>query len=313
MYKGKGLHHMGMGVEDQKTMMKFYQGTLQCTEMYEDFTANVWLAMPDMFRQNDHAFGGVIMDQKMHGIRVELIWLTVPRPRPIRKGGKLYGDLGVFKMQFAVGDVEKFYKDFKGKVDILSPPKSADIPGLGDYSFVLAKDPEGNLLEFGSWAGSGVKDGFGGSRWMSVSVTDLERSMTWYQKYCGWDTIVAEPHEKFSGLVDEASGASGTEVRSVLLANSRGEGQLELIEQLKPRGRSIPFNAYWGDYGYLEVCHDYGNEDLRDLSRWFEDEGMEYLHNPVNFGVAENYEIWFMYVKDPDGSPCEFLTEVPIK
>ena len=313
MYKGQGIHHMALGVENQELMMEFYQNLLQCTEMYSDFTANVWLAIPEMFRSNDHAYGGVVMDQKVPGIMVELIWMAVPKPKPIRKGGSFYGDLGIFKTQFVVGDVEKFCREFEGKANIISKPKSADIPGLGDYSFVLAKDPEGNLLEFGSWAGSGVKEGFGGSQWMSISVTDLERSMAWYQKYAGYDTILAEPHELFSGLVDEAAGASGTEVRSVLLANSKGRGKLELVEQTKPRGRSIPFNAYWGDFGYLEICLYYGHNDLRDLARWYEDDGLDLLQRPISFGVAGDYEIWFMYVRDPDGNPVELMNEMPIK
>jgi len=304
---------MAVGVANQPQMMEFYQNLLQCSEMWADFTANVWLAIPEMFRFVDHAYGGVVMDQKVPGIMVELIWLAVPKPKPIRKGGSFYGDLGIFKTQFAVGDVEKFCQDFKGKINILSKPKNADIPGLGDYSFVLAKDPEGNLLEFGSWAGSGFKEGFGGSHWMSISVTDLERSMAWYQKYAGFDTIVAEPHELFTGMVDEASGASGTEVRSVLLANSKGKGKLELIEQTKPRGRSMPFNTYWGDFGYLEICLYYGHEDLRDLARWYEDDGLDLLQSPLSFGVAGDYEIWFMYVRDPDGNPVELMNEMPIK
>ena len=69
----------------------------------------------------------------------------------------------------------------------------------------------------------------------------------------------------------------------------------------------------WGDFGYLEICLDYGHEDLRDLARWYEDDGLDLLQRPISFGVAGDYEIWFMYVRDPDGNPMELLSEMPVK
>jgi len=29
---------------------------------------------------------------------------------------------------------------------------------------------------------------------------------------------------------------------------------IELFEVMEPRGRSMPFAAGWGDFGYLQVC-----------------------------------------------------------
>lgn len=309
MYKGKGLQHLGMGVGSKPRMVEFYRKTLEFTEVFEEFE-NVWNAMPEAFRYNPHSFGGGIWDQKASGIMVELIWMYAPVSRPIR-AKKRYGDLSVNKITIAVPDAEKFYRGYKGKINFCDTPKTTDLPGLGAYSFVYGADPEGNLIEFASWSGSGAKDGFGGCTSVGVSVTDLERSLAFYQKYLGFKKIVAEPHEAFSGLVDKVAESKGSQVRSCLLANPKGGGMVELFELMKPRGRALGLNTYWGDYGYLEICLDNGTESLRELESYYMDQGLEFVHHAFMAEVLEAGEIWFMYVKDPDGVPLEFISVFP--
>ena len=45
-------------------------------------------------------------------------------------------------------------------------------------------------------------NGSGGAKWVGVSVTDLERSMAFYQSV-GFDTVVIHPHDRFSGNIDD--------------------------------------------------------------------------------------------------------------
>jgi hypothetical protein len=111
-------------------------------------------------------------------------------------------------------------------------------------------------------------------------------------------------------MVDEVSGEKGTQVRSCLLANSSGGGMLELYECIKPRGRSIPLNNYWGDAGYLEMCLE--AENIHDVVDWCRAERVYYLHKPV--GTAEGgQEVWFQYIYDPDGIPVETIASMPIE
>lgn len=76
--------------------------------------------------------------------------------------------------------------------------------------FVYCRDPEGNLVEFVSITNVEVKGGFGGARSVGISVTDLERSIFFYQKHLGFDVMMISSHENFSGLVDEVSGDKDT-------------------------------------------------------------------------------------------------------
>jgi catechol 2,3-dioxygenase-like lactoylglutathione lyase family enzyme len=206
----------------------------------------------------------------------------------------------------AVSDVDRLYEDSSTGIQFCSDPKSVVIPGWGDCRFVYCKDPEGNLIEFMSGAKLPVDERFGGVRWVGISVTDLERSIAFYQKHGGFDTLVAERHEGFSGLVDEVSGRKGTRVRSCLLASSKAEGMVELFEVLEPRGRSIPFAVRWGDFGYLQVClNGKQGDDIFQMATYLEREGVEFVSGPQLMG--DEREGAFLYAKDPDGIPMEFL------
>ena len=307
MQKGiKGIQHVGMGVKDYNGMKEFYGKTLQMTKTYAEFP-EVWNAMNEVFRTSCHKFGGIMFQQEAGGIVVELISMSIPHPRPIRKENR-YGDIGVNKLTIAVSDVGKFREDYEGKIHFSSQPKFASLLGWGECRFAYGRDPEGNLIEFVSGPQVQVGDTFGGVRWLGVAVTGLERSMAFYQSIA-FDKVVVKPHEGFSGLVDEVSGVKGTQVRSCLLANSNGGGMLELYECLKPRGRSIPLNTHWGDFGYLEVAIECS--DIHEMGNWCRAEKLDFLHTPCMAFEEGECEMWFMYVKDPDGIPVEIIATMP--
>jgi catechol 2,3-dioxygenase-like lactoylglutathione lyase family enzyme len=306
MYKGQGVHHVGTGVKNLAKMREFYGKTLAFTQVWEVFE-ETWNPMNDMFRASTHKLDGIMFGQEAGGVIVELIHMAIPLPRPIRKDIR-YGDIGVNKTTIAVSNVGKFHKEYKDKMTFCSEPKSTTIPGLGTYEFVFGRDPEGNLIEFFSDAGNEVQGTFGGCRWLGVSVTDLERSKAFYQNHAGFDTVVVEPHEKLSGLVDEVAGARNAQVRSCLLSNSGGGGMLELYELVKPRGRSIPFNARWGDFGYLEVALTC--EDIFDTAKELGAAGVDFHSNPTHID-SPDADAWFLYAKDPDGIPVEIISITP--
>jgi catechol 2,3-dioxygenase-like lactoylglutathione lyase family enzyme len=309
MYQGLGVHHVGMGVQNFQGMKQFYQEILECTKVWEEFP-EIWNAMTEVFRTSHHKFAGIMFGQEAEGVVVELISMSIPLPRPIRKDKK-YGDIGVNKITVAVKDVEQFYKEYNEKIKFAAQPQTVGVPAWGDYNFIYARDPENNLIEFISGPKVESASLFGGVRWLGVSVTDLERSMDFYQKYVGFDTVVVKPHENFSGLVDEVSGANGTKVRSCLLANSKGGGMLELYELLKPRGRSIPLNTYWGDFGYLEVA--LWVDDIHSSASYFREEGLNILHSPCMAFDGPEIQFWFAYTTDPDGIPVELIAAMPKK
>jgi catechol 2,3-dioxygenase-like lactoylglutathione lyase family enzyme len=308
--KGKvtGIMHVGIGVRDVDVSLKFYRDVLGLTKLYADF-GTLYNVMPDFFRTSPHILKGWMYQRQVKGIIVECIQRLTPTPRPIHKD-VLYGDIGVNKMIIEVADVEKFSLEFRDRIKFLTKPQSVTLPEWGDYNFVYGADPDGCLLEFISSSKLKVDGPIGSIRSLGISVTDLDRSLAWYQKYLGYDTVLIKPHEAFSGLMGDISGSRDTKVRSCLLASSNGYFPLELYEVSNPRGRSIPLDAVWGDYGYLEAGHCC--PDILLQARYYTNMGIEFICAPSPVYIEnEEYKglIWFMYIRDPDGIPVEFIQE----
>ncbi|MBW1999147.1 MAG: VOC family protein [Deltaproteobacteria bacterium] len=306
MYKGSGVHHVGMGVRDYERMTSFYGETLAFKKVFAEFPEEEQ-EMNEVFRMPHVKFKGIMFQQKAGGVVLELIRMTNPVPKPIRRETR-YGDIGVAKITISVSDVETFYSEMRERINFCAVPKSTTVPGGADYHFLYAKDPEGNFIEFVSSPKTEMQNGFGGTLWIGVSVSDLDRSMSFYQQYLGFDSVVLSPHDSFSGLVDEISHGDRTEVRSCLLSNSKGGEKLELFEVQNPRGRSIPFSSYWGDFGYLEVallC-----SDIHEMGKYFEEKGIEFVARPTLALDEPDFEGWYLYLRDPDGILVEVISMI---
>lgn len=306
MGRVSAVHHVAMGVKDLETMQSFYRDILGFTEVFAEFDEAEQELMHEVVRSSRVVFGGVMLSQRAGGIMLELIRRTDPVARPIRKDFR-YGDIGVAKITIAVPDAGMLYEELKGNVDFSSEPKVASVPGRGDYAFVYVRDPEGNLVELAATGPSTAVDGFGGICSIGLAVTDLERSLSFYRNIPGLEGEATGVHEGFSGLVDEISGGEDTRVRSCFLAAESGEGGwIELFEVLQPRGRSIPFSANWGDYGYLQV--GFHCDNVQEMVSYGEGEGIDFLCRPKIMveGIPE-HPGEFVYARDPDGIPIEFL------
>ena len=299
------VHHVALGVNDLQLMRQFYEKILEFTTVFMEIEEGEKNIMCEVLRTPRVAFSGVSFGQEAGGIALELIRMVDPVPRPIRKDFR-YGDIGVAKMTIAVSDVARLYEELKGEVSFCFEPRTVAIPSWGDYHFVYCRDPEGNMVEFVSGANISPKMRFGGVRWVGIGVTDLDRSVSFYQRLLGLDKLLIGSHESFSGMLDEIVGVAGARVRSCLLGTSMDAGVVELFEVINPRGRSIPFGANFGDFGYLQTC--FYHPDIDRMAASCTDAGIEFLTGlqVMDDGIPEHAGS-FIYIKDPDGVPLEFL------
>jgi catechol 2,3-dioxygenase-like lactoylglutathione lyase family enzyme len=306
MAKILGIDHVGVGVKNMSVMKEFYQGLLEFTEIFGEMPEGDHEPIHALMRTCPTIHSAIQMNQKSGGIFVDLFCHTYPKPRPIRKDFR-YGDIGVSKVTLAVADLNKFYKEFQGRLNFCSQIHRVKIPGWGDYAFVYARDPEGNLIEFIDGERFSIKQRFGGVRWIGISVTDLERSLDFYKRYLGFDKTIINIHESFSGNVDEISKSEQTKLRSCVLGMSHGNGMVELFEAIKPKGRSIPFCTNWGDYGYLQLC--LLGDNIYDIEKYFQSEDLEFMLKPqiMSSDDPQNTGLSFLYIRDPDGIPVEVM------
>ena len=107
----------------------------------------------------------------------------------------------------------------------------------------------------------------------------------------------------FSGLLDDVIGQENTKISSCLLASSKIPAMLEIIEVIKPRGRSVPFFTRWGDFGYLQIS--FNAADISAIENYCEREGIETLCKPIK--ADDKLAPSHVYLKDPDGIPINCM------
>ncbi len=299
------VHHVALGVNDLRLMRHFYEKVLEFTTVYIEIEDGEKSIMSEVVRTSRVAFCGASIGQEANGIGLELIRSTDPVPRPIRKDFR-YGDIGVAKISIAVSDVMAVYEELKDQVAFCSKPQEVSIPAWGDYHFVYCRDPEGNFVEFVSAPNVRPVTRFGGIRWVGIAVTDLDRSLPFYQNLLGFDRLLVPIHTSFSDMLDQLVGTTGAHIRSCLLGNSMDDGIIELLEVTNPRGRSIPFGVTFGDFGYLQTC--FYHSDISAVISYCNETGVEFLTGlkVMDDGIPEHAGS-FIYIKDPDGVPVEFL------
>lgn len=296
-----GVHHIAIGVKSLRSMRSFYEKVLEFNHVLAEFPRGRHESLEEIFRMSPVEFAGVIFRQEAGGIFVELIEIVNPPPRHIHSDFR-YGDIGVNKVTIAVPDVGQFYLEMKNQINFCAEPKITGLPAWGDLHFVYCKDPEGNLIEFVSEPDMKIQNKYGGARWLGVGVSDLQRSKSFYQKL-GFNKIVIEPHEMFSGFLDDVIGEKNTQIRSCLLANSKNPGMLEIFEVMKPRGRSVPFFTHWGDFGYLQISLN--AMDISAIETYCQKERIETLCKPQK--ADDKLAPSLMYFKDPDGIPVSCM------
>jgi catechol 2,3-dioxygenase-like lactoylglutathione lyase family enzyme len=304
-FKISGVDHIGLGVKNLDVMRSYYYDLLEFNHIFAEFPLREHKPLEVLLRMPHIVFSAVILQQEAGGVLIEFVEMVNPVPRPIQKH-PAFGDIGVNKITIIVPDVDRFYERYRSKLDFLSGPRSASIPEWGIYNFVYCKDPEGNLIEFASTEKVHVENNYGGVYSVGISVTDLDRSLDFYQRVLGFKEIVKR-HDSLSGLVDEVCGYKNTEVRSCLLSNGDKGGKVELFEVLTPRGRSMPFSANWGDFGYLQLCLN--AKSVGEIAGYFKAEGIEIVSPPMN--ADDEVAPAFMYFRDPDGIFLEVMDFSP--
>jgi catechol 2,3-dioxygenase-like lactoylglutathione lyase family enzyme len=142
----KGLHHVGVIVEDMDRSLAFYQGTLGGTIGLDllmdlpEFAAGVGIAGAKARI--------VFMQLPAMSPALELIQYSSPAQK--RAAPVSTDTLGSVHVAFQTADIKQTYDWLTGKgVHFISGPSAfpADHPQLGGIKFCYFRDPDGALLE----------------------------------------------------------------------------------------------------------------------------------------------------------------------
>lgn len=240
------------------------------------------------------------------------IWQYIDRtPQPPTTPIRI-GDTGIWGAKYKAPNVERAYHYLQSLgADFVS---EVHIHPSGIPCFYM-RDLYGNFIEVTEgrdWHKTGLHP-VGGIIGCHIAVSDMERSLTFYQDILGYDHILSDTTHRDPHL-SSIPGGENT-LRRVTLTHSKipegpfapllGSTNLELVQNLDITPKPIYVNRYWGDLGYIHLCYDVRNMDA--LEKRCASLGHSFtVDSASSFDMGEAAGR-FAYVEDPDDTLIEFV------
>ncbi len=234
-----------------------------------------------------------------------------PQPCPFQPA---VADLGIFAAKIKCRDVAKFHetasKKWDGCTDICRYPD-------GTPCFYI-KDLYGNWFQIIQRTDIYIeqKSLTGGVVGALIGVTDMEKSMEYYQQVLGFDKVLFDVTGSFDDWAALPEG--GQRYRRVLLGTSAsrtgafsglyGDSMVELVQALDRVPRKIYEGRFWGDPGFIQLCFDVTG--MNEFGRFCAEKGYPFTVDSCpdgqifDMGDASGR---FTYNEDPDGTLVEFV------
>lgn len=312
-----GIQQIGVGIPDVKQAWEWYKKHFGMrVPIFDDAgVADLMLPYTGGKPQERHA----ILAINMQGGGGFEIWQYKKRtPKPANFQLQL-GDRGIYAGKIKAKDVRQTYDLFKSRnLKLLSEP-SADPAGAPHF---YVADPYNNIFDVvsgNSWF-SKTKDLTGGSSGATIGVSDIDKSLNYYQQILGYDQVVFDKQGVFPDMKTLPGG--NREMRRIMLKHSEkrkgpfskllGPSAIELVQALGFSTKKIYQDRYWGDLGFIHMCFDIKGMD--GLKQTLQDNGYDFTvdtGNSFDMGKAAGR---FAYSEDPDGTLFEFVEtfKIPI-
>ena len=312
-----GIQQVGIGVANVHQGFKWYNNNFGMDiQIFEEAAeANLMLPYTGGKPHQRHA----ILAINMKGGGGFEIWQYTSRTPQAATFKIQMGDIGLFCAKMKCDNIDAAYADLKANNAKLLGGISKN--PLGTKHFFL-EDAFGNLFEVIEdtvWFGKGLKH-TGGPVGMMIGVTNIEKSIAFYQNILGYDQVLYQAENTFDDLSVLPGGKHAC--KRAILTHSKprqgpfsklfGNSSIELIQTTNYQARNIFENRFWGDLGFIHLCFDVKN--MPALKAHCEKNG-----HPFTIDGGAGFEMGeaaghFTYIEDPDGTLIEFVEtkKIPI-
>jgi len=311
-----GIQQIGVGVIDVVKSFEFYRTQLGFDIQVFDEAAEANLMLP--YTGGKPHFRRAIFALNINGGGGLEIWQYTSRTPQAPEFTPQLGDFGIFIAKIKAYNLNALHQ--KLTQSKLNVSKVYQHPaGFQHFYF---QDIFGNYFEVVESDDFFEKDKYpnGGICGAVIGVSDLEKSINFYQNVLGLDKVIYQSEEKeFEDF--NFFGEKKTFKRALLTRSKKetagfaqllGMPYVELIQWTNGKGRKIFENRYWGDLGFIHLCFDVRNmQALKEHCA---------KHNaPFTVDSGEKFTMGdaaghFAYIEDPDGTLIEFVEtkKVPI-
>jgi len=309
------LQHVGQGVRNVDTTYEFYKRNFAYKVKLNDLT----VASKEM----EAVLGSVETMRMMMAINVKgggILELIEHKSKPITSLPEvdLYGHCGILEIGYEVLNIDRVVSDFQSRgISMLTPIQEIDLGGGRRWRTAFLKDPDGLPLQLTEDFRPGgtvpAKAEVHGVSHVSLGVSDLERSISFYKSVLEFDRLVC----RFEGIVPETDPAGGGFLRRKMAllersANATGplagllpRGAVKLIEVPAGKGRHLYGGRLWGDVGCMEFCLDVS--DLLTTVAVMKEKGVDIYLPPMEMSMGTGSKGFLAYIRDPDGTTVEFV------
>jgi catechol 2,3-dioxygenase-like lactoylglutathione lyase family enzyme len=303
-----GVQQIGIGVKNAELAMQTYKELFGMDVLIFDDDAKAFL----MSRYT----GGTVFSRRAiltmnlqggGGIEIWQYLDRVPKESP----GIKWGDLGIYAAIIKSVNVKKTHERLGGIADI-SLSEMIECKESGPYFWVTdANKNTFKIITASDWFQKGKHD-LGGVVGGVIGVSDMQKSLRFYQNVLGMDEILydlnySENNGEYRkvGLKKKATGKGAF---NKLL----GDVTIELIQLTNATAKKIYDNRFWGDCGFIHLCFDV--MDMNSLKKHAEKHQCQFTVDSNNTFEMDNASGRFCYIEDPDGTLIELVEthKVPV-
>ena len=314
-----GIQQIGIGVADVEETFKWYIKAFGCDIKIVDDDHDAERMLP--YTGGKPQPKRAILAINLRGGGGFEIWQ--PRGRELRYPAEQprLGDIGIFACKIKSSDIKRSYNHFKQLQGATLTGKIENNPAGKKHFFLY--DPYDNLFEVeeDNYVFSSKTDKpTGGANGVIIGVSDIEKSVDFYNKLLGYDTIEYDE----TGIFDDLQHIRGGDkrLRRMMVKPSTpiqgplceimGTSHIELIQSPNIQPVKLYENRWWGDPGFIHLCFDIRN--MAAIKKTAEALGHPFVCDSgaeFQMGDADGH---FTYVEDPDGTLIEFVEtfKIPI-
>jgi catechol 2,3-dioxygenase-like lactoylglutathione lyase family enzyme len=303
-----GIQQIGIGVKNAQTAMHTYKQLFGMDVLIFDDVAQASL-MTGYTGGTVYSRRAILTMNLQGGGGLE-IWQYTDRI-PEESNETQIGDLGIYAAIIKSSDLQKSHLRLDKETDIVVSP-IIDCSHSGSYFWVTdANKNTFKIIPADDWFQKGKHD-LGGVVGGVIGVSDMEKSMQFYQEVLGLDQLLYDfsyvegtKNYRKVGLRKKATGKGAF---NQLLGNVT----IELVQLTNTAVKKIYENRFWGDCGFIHLCFDV--LDMDSLKKHCEKNHFHFTVDSKNTFEMDNASGRFCYVEDPDGTLIELVEthKVPI-
>jgi catechol 2,3-dioxygenase-like lactoylglutathione lyase family enzyme len=302
-----GIQQIGIGVGNAEQAMYLYKELFGLDVLIFDDHAEA-LLMTQYTGNKVHSRRAILTMNLQGGGGFE-IWQYKER-KPLPNVNNYYGAIGIYAAIIKSRDIQKSWNRFKNRDDVSISELEKDGSGQTYFWLTDVFNNTFKISEFNHWF-QDIKKDTGGVVGSVIGVSDMEKSMAFYQNVLGLKSVI----------YDDTFLQNGKQFRKVgLLKKAIGFGAfdallgdvfIELVQSKKP-AQKILQDRFWGDCGFIHLCFDVICMDSLKVNA--KQHNYEFSVDSENSFGMDNASGRFCYMEDPDGTLIELVEthKVPI-